>query len=125
MERRTIVAAALLASCLIAAPSLAFDVEHFAVVTGTANVRSGPGTGYPVMTRYEEGRRVRVLETSGGWFRIEMPRPGTGWIYGPLLRPEADRPAVRQALFTLLGLPPLLPERTPSERQAGPLCPGR
>lgn len=113
----------LLAACTVAASAPAFEEGRFAVVTSQANVRSGPGTGYPVMTRFEEGRRVRVVETSGDWFRVEMPRLGPGWIYGPLLCPEQDQPLLRLSFFDLVGFPPILSGTTPAERQFGPVRP--
>ncbi len=123
MTHRVIPAVALLAACMVAASAPAFEEGRFAVLTARANVRSGPGTGYPVMTMFEEGRRVRVIDTSGDWFRVELPRPGPGWIYGPLLCPEPDQPVLRLSFFNLVGLPSLLSGTTPAEHQFGPVRP--
>ena len=51
-----------------------------------SNVRAGPGTSYAKVGILEVGERVRVLERSGHWFRLE---PASGqpdrFVYAPLL----------------------------------------
>ena len=52
-------------------------------VTGDrVNMRSGPGTAYPVLATLELGTQVAVLEqTSNGWARIEVAETfETGWM---------------------------------------------
>ena len=52
-------------------------------VTGDrVNMRSGPGTAYPVLATLELGTQVAVLEqTSNGWARIEVAGTfETGWM---------------------------------------------
>ncbi len=82
--------AALAALLLLAAPIPSRAVEKTAVVKVTrANVRSGPGTGYPAIHAVEEGERLTVIEESGDWIRIKLPREGQGWIYKDMVRLEA------------------------------------
>ena len=40
------------------------------VVTGSLNVRSGPGTGYDKCGKIYAGKTVEILETLDGWYRI-------------------------------------------------------
>ena len=40
------------------------------VVTGSLNVRSGPGTGYDKCGKVYAGKTVEILETLDGWYRI-------------------------------------------------------
>ena len=51
-----------------------------------SNVRAGPGTSYAKVDLLEVGERVRTLERTGDWFRLE---PSAGqphrFVYGPLL----------------------------------------
>lgn len=42
------------------------------------NVRSGPGTGYPIVGRLNNGTPVKVEEDNGRWLRISSPV--TGWV---------------------------------------------
>jgi uncharacterized protein YraI len=57
-----------------------------AVVTADrVNIRSGPGTGYPVSTSAGEGSRLEILDETGDWYRVKMPRMGQGWVYKPLV----------------------------------------
>lgn len=52
----------------------------------SANIRSGPGTGYRILDRAEYGEVFRTLERRGRWVRVAMP-PGQrrGWIARSLL----------------------------------------
>ena len=40
------------------------------VITGSLNVRSGPGTGYDKCGKVYAGKTVEILETLDGWYRI-------------------------------------------------------
>lgn len=51
----------------------------FAICNTTRlNVRSGPGTSYPIVAGLTYGQRVKILERRNGWARIESP---AGWCY--------------------------------------------
>ena len=57
-------------------------------ITGTrVNMRDGPGTIYPVITRLTIGHEVEVLGESGtGWLRLRtMPEEQIGWISASLV----------------------------------------
>jgi lipoprotein NlpI len=45
-----------------------------------ANVRSGPGTGYPVLVTAPEGTTFPLLATQQGWHKIRMEDGRDGWI---------------------------------------------
>lgn len=52
------------------------------VTTGALNIRTGPGTGYPVITAASNGQRFAVLDSSGVWYGIQLANtPGyvSGW----------------------------------------------
>lgn len=54
-------------------------------VTGNyVNVRSGPGTGYPVLGSVSTGQSFSVTGVSGGWYKIGY-NGGTGYISGDYL----------------------------------------
>jgi hypothetical protein len=44
------------------------------VHTPVLNVRTGPGTGFPVIEKLKENDRVTILETNGNWDRIGQSR---------------------------------------------------
>lgn len=61
-------------------------------VTGTAtvngnrvNVRTGPGTNYPVITQVNKGDVVTLRDQAFGWYKVTMRDGTTGWIAGWLL----------------------------------------
>ncbi len=58
-------------------------------VSGTrVNMRDGPGTIYPVITKVSIGKRVEVLDDPGtGWLRLRvLPEQQIGWISASLIR---------------------------------------
>jgi len=64
--------------------------DSLLVRTG-ANVRSGPGTSYPVIAGLAEGSTIIPLEKRGEWINFE--RNGeTGWVHGSLV----SKPALRR-----------------------------
>jgi SH3-like domain-containing protein len=52
------------------------------------NVRSGPGTSYPVSMELFKGYPLKVLETKGDWLKISDFENDSGWIYSPLVVPN-------------------------------------
>ncbi|HAH07193.1 MAG TPA: hypothetical protein DCM05_11845 [Elusimicrobia bacterium] len=51
------------------------------VLTGDAEVRSGPGLNFPVSFKTPEGRRVSVLDEKEGWLEIGVLKEGLrGWL---------------------------------------------
>ncbi len=47
------------------------DAQSMFVTAWMLNVRSGPGMKYDVVTQFEKGKQVQVLETSGVWGKID------------------------------------------------------
>lgn len=56
-----------------------------AVTTTNLNVRSGPGTRFPVVHVLRDGERVRISRCSGGWCFTES-RGRSGWASENFLR---------------------------------------
>lgn len=48
------------------------------------NIRSGPGTNYPVAGSAYQGTEVSILESSNGWYKIQLGQL-TGWLSSSLL----------------------------------------
>jgi lysozyme len=59
-----------------ASPPPAGTLSYGVCNTSGLNVRSGPGVTYPVVGGLTYGQRIRILEQSNGWVRIENP---SGW----------------------------------------------
>ncbi len=49
------------------------------VATSNVNVRSGPGTGYPVVDALRRGQQVDVQQCQGSWCYVSKPGPD-GWV---------------------------------------------
>ncbi len=55
-------------------------------VNGNAvNVRSGPGTGYSVITQVNSGATLPVLGSANDWYNVGLGSGGSGWIAGWLV----------------------------------------
>jgi uncharacterized protein YgiM (DUF1202 family) len=55
-------------------------------------VRSGPGADYSVVSSLEKGDVVRVLEESGGWYRVSLSGGGWGWISDDIVEVKKVEP---------------------------------
>ena len=75
-----------LASLSVASTAGAIDASTMMRAVNRSNVRAGPGTNYAKVNILEIGERVRVIERTGNWCRLE---PSAGrphrFVYGPLL----------------------------------------
>ena len=49
------------------------------------NVRSGPGTGHPVLFTVNRGIPFRVLDTRGAWLHVQHADGDKGWIHRSLV----------------------------------------
>ena len=51
-------------------------------VTGSVvNIRTGPGTNYPVVTKVNQGTVLTVKDQAFGWYKVVLPDGSTtGWI---------------------------------------------
>jgi hypothetical protein len=66
---------------------VSMGVGGTATVTGTrVNVRTGPGTNFPVVTQVNTGDMVTLRDQAFGWYRVVLSDGATtGWIAGWLL----------------------------------------
>ena len=101
-----------------ASPGSVKENRPYLVTLVNLNVRSGPGTDYPVVGRLPRGERALINGKSvdGSWWRIEFPS-GTGaygWVSAYYVTPHnADNVPVVKAL-----LPPPTPTWTPTPTSA-------
>lgn len=64
-------------------------------VTGNnVNVRTGPGTNYPSVTKVNQGTVVTIKEQAFGWYKVVLPDGSTtGWIASWLVSGGSTTPA--------------------------------
>ncbi|MEP6774025.1 MAG: SH3 domain-containing protein [Chloroflexota bacterium] len=58
-----------------------------ASTVGVANMRAGPGPGYPIARKLDDGTVVDVLTIQGAWYEVRSPLGDVGWVsaeYVPL-----------------------------------------
>ncbi|WP_394849825.1 hypothetical protein LZC95_20510 [Pendulispora brunnea] len=113
---RGLFAAALLAGSLFMvtpARAAADDVEAFArVIVDSAELRSGPGISYRVVTSAHRGETFAIdgRPTSGFWLRVFLPDGRAAYVLGDQVQPFAvspDAPEGRPSRPGLLAPPPL------------------
>lgn len=68
----------------ISSSAVAADADGVVVAAASMNVRQGPGTGYPVVFRAEQGVAFDVLEEKDDWLHVRHEGGQTGWLYKPL-----------------------------------------
>lgn len=70
----------------VASPSIS-EVDYFASIrAGEANVRSGPGTNYPIKFVFKlQGMPIHVISEYDNWNEIKDFEGQTGWISKSLL----------------------------------------
>ena len=85
----------------VAGPSMSTDVATVASPYGAAaqvtpvqatpngtisglnvNLRSGPGLGYPVVAKLQDGESVAIRDERAGWTSISTSTGATGWVFG-------------------------------------------
>lgn len=50
-------------------------------INGTGvNVRTGPGTNFPIVSKIEKGTKVTIKEQAFGWYKVVFADGKTGWI---------------------------------------------
>jgi SH3-like domain-containing protein len=72
---------------LLIFPSLSLGARAVSVKNDGVNIRSGPGTDFPVTMEVFKGYPLKVLETKGDWLKVTDFDNDSGWIYAPLVIP--------------------------------------
>ncbi len=56
-------------------------ISGTATITGNSvNIRTGPGTNFPVVTKVNKGERVTIKEQAFGWYKVVLSGGTTGWV---------------------------------------------
>lgn len=100
-------------------PTVAATQPPAPIVRGNANIRSGPGTDYPIISSASVNEQIDVIgqNTAGDWLQLA----GQGWIFAELVdNVPSDLPTVAAAAAPPAATP--VPAR--SEPVALPTAPG-
>jgi len=91
---------------------------HVVVKAGSANVRSGPGTAYPLLATLEEGQQFDIVarNQAGDWWQICCLAGEQGWVAASLV--DTGGPTDTVAVASNIPPPPATP--TPSPPTATP-----
>ena len=82
------------------------------VASSALNVRSGPGTDYPIIAALQQGEIANITgkNTNGDWWEIALANGQTGWVFGSLVTTAGDTTGV--AVAANIPAPP--PTATPA-----------
>lgn len=61
------------------------NAKMVSVAGDKLNLRSGPGTKYPVQWEYGKGFPLMVKATKGSWYKVVDFENDTGWVYRKLV----------------------------------------
>lgn len=95
-KKKTIIFATLIiSSLLILFCTTSFGMQHYynldfstGLVTATKlNVRSGPGTGYPVVTTVNKNEYLRVFAGVGSWYIVQVEGDYVGAVSQKYIKP--------------------------------------
>lgn len=95
MRRIWLPLAALVWAAVLCAGSAQAQTTRYVTDSLPLEARSGPSTGYRIISMLESGTPVTVLEQAGGYSRIRTPEGTVAWI---LTRYLMDEPSARNQL---------------------------
>jgi uncharacterized protein YraI len=89
--------------------------------SNSLNVRSGPGTAYPVVAALNTGEQADIVAKNpgGDWWQVTLSNGTQGWVYGPLVQTSGDTSAIAVAA----NIPDAPPTPTPAPVAAAPETP--
>lgn len=72
---------------LFTIPTLCFAAKNVSVKKDNVNVRTGPGTNFPVYMELFKGYPLRVIQQKGDWIQVSDFENDKGWIFAKLVVP--------------------------------------
>jgi SH3-like domain-containing protein len=75
-------------TCLLTSTSV-FAAEYLSITTDNANVRTGPGSNYPVSMELFKGYPLKVEKKEGEWYKITDFEKDSGWVHKSIVK-KAD-----------------------------------
>lgn len=78
---------------------------------GWLNIRTGPGAGFEIIERLDNGTSVEVVGREGNWIEVtygfgvqDWGFGGRGWVYRPYTLPEADFLSAHRGRYDIASL---------------------
>ena len=68
-------------------PQAGFAAKNVMVKKDKVNVRTGPGTNFPVYMELFKGYPLKVIQTKGDWLQVSDFENDKGWIFSKLVVP--------------------------------------
>lgn len=86
--------------------------EPVVTASNALNVRSGPGTDYPILQGMEAGAQAEIVAKNpqADWWQVVLPDGALGWVYGALVQTAGAIDAI--AVASDIPAPP--PTATPA-----------
>lgn len=90
------------------------------VASSALNVRSGPGTDYPIIAALQQSEIANITGKNGGgdWWEISLANGQNGWVFGSLVTTSGDTNAV--AVAANIPTPPPTATPAPTAPPAAP-----
>jgi uncharacterized protein YraI len=94
------------------APAATPVTKPMVVASNGLNVRSGPGTDYPVVGALNGGEQAEIVAKNpeGDWWEVTLTTGGTGWVFGALVQTAGDTGSIAVAT----NIPAAPPTATPA-----------
>lgn len=65
-------------------------ISGTATITGSSvNIRTGPGTNFPIVTKVNKGTTVTIKEQAFGWYKVVLADGSVGWVASWLVQTNA------------------------------------
>ncbi len=104
-------------------PTITPEPKPRVVSENTINVRSGPGTAYPVVSSLDSGASAAILakNQSESWWQIQLADGKLGWVYGSVVTVQGNTESIPVASDIQQPPPTATPAATATPTQpAGP-----
>lgn len=72
---------------LFAIPAMGFAAKNVSVKGAKINVRTGPGTNFPVYMVLLKGYPLKVIQTKSDWLQVTDFENDKGWVFAKLVGP--------------------------------------
>ncbi len=82
-----------------------------ASMKGSANIRSGPGSEFPVIGSASRGNKIVIIKNEGDWVEIHLNGNRTGYVYKDFIKfdeeqPSSETSAVPPTFDSTAAIPP-------------------
>ncbi|MCP3891305.1 MAG: SH3 domain-containing protein [Desulfobulbaceae bacterium] len=73
-------------SLLLLSSTSVFAANYLSVSVDNANVRTGPGSKYPVTMELFQGYPLKITKTQGEWHKVTDYENDSGWIHKSIVK---------------------------------------